>query len=133
MRTDAAIKLQRWAELEERLEEIKATELALRNEIFSEIFAEPKEGKNVAPLENGWKLEGTLRYNRSIDEAALANVSEMPGMRKIVAAVIKYKPSLDMRTYKALADGSRLALDTCITAKPGTPSLKIVGPKEAKK
>jgi hypothetical protein len=93
MRTDAAIKLQRWAELEERLEEIKATELALRNEIFSEIFAEPKEGKNVAPLENGWKLEGTLRYNRSIDEAALANVSEMPGMRKIVAAVIKYKPS----------------------------------------
>ena len=33
MRTDAALKLQRWAELKERLEELKAAEEALSNEI----------------------------------------------------------------------------------------------------
>ena len=98
-------------------------------EIFNSVFTEPKEGVNRVDIANGWKLKADYKYYRNIDEAALpAILKQLP--EGSADRLVKYKPELKVRDYKALTEEQRKIFDEALVIKPGTPSLSIESPKQ---
>ncbi len=128
--------LQKW---QEKVTEIAthahliAEERQLRQDVFAAFFPTPGEGTNTAELNEGWKLQGKLKIDRKIDEAALEAVKEV--VRKMgfnPDPLIRNKPELVLKDYKALPDEVKKVFDTALTIKPALPTIELVPPKEKK-
>lgn len=137
--TDADIAL--WWETQQQLSKLKATEALLRNKIFKHWFPAPVEGTNSLPLPDGFVAKGVYKINRDVDEAALklytssqvvegvpAGPSVFEAHQISVDALIRYKPELNIRAYRALTDEQRKIFDQALTIKVGMPDLKISPP-----
>jgi hypothetical protein len=124
-------KLDRWFNVSQQLEALKAEELELRKELFAAAFEDPKEGtkENKFSLADGWILQGDYKINRNVDAAVVSTLSTMDNMQALIARVFTYKPSLNLAEWKKLDHDDRVALADAVTEKPGTPALKIVRPK----
>lgn len=121
--------LRKWTEAKESSAYWKDREAALRKEVFSTFFEEPKEGVNKLELEGGWTLKADYKYNRTVDKAALPAVLEQLD-KGITDRLIKYKPELSITEYKRLTEDQRVILAEAITEKPGSPSITIIPPKD---
>ncbi len=125
------IKLAQWHELTQQLEQVKAKELKLRNELFGQFYPSPNEGTNTVDLPDDWKLKGVYKLNRNIDEAVLPiTLSKMKEGAE--DRLIKYKPELVLKNYRTLEEEQKKILESALIIKPGTPSMKLVPPKEKK-
>lgn len=104
-------------------------EKAMRQELFGDAFPAPKEGTNNLELMDGWKLKGTLKIDRKIDDAALPAVMEaIRGMGVNPDPCIERKPSLALKAYKALPPEIQKVFDTALTIKPALPTIEVVPP-----
>jgi hypothetical protein len=127
---DYLAKLTLWQQTKAQVEQLTATERRLREELFGAAFPAPIEGTNNAELPEGWKLKGVLKINRTIDEAALPAVKEaVRGMNFNPDPLVKYKPELVLKDYKALPENVRHVFDAALTIKPGLPTIELVPPK----
>lgn len=127
---DYLAKLTLWQQTKAQAEQFTATERRLREELFSAAFPAPAEGTNNIDLPEGWKLKGVLKINRTLDEAALPAVMEaVRGMNFNPDPLVKYKPELALRDYKALPENVRYVFDAALTIKPGLPTIELVAPK----
>lgn len=140
MKKEVTDKLVQWdnlqqemAQLKEALDGAKAQEAILRKEIFADVFPEPREGTNSAPLSGGWVLKGVHTVKRKIDEAALAVVAKKKGMPDVVKTAVTYKPALNTRYYKQLPEDTRKIFDNALVISNGPPKLSIEKPKRSKK
>ena len=123
-----------WSEAAEQLAAIKNTEMLLRNRVFKGKFLNPVEGTNSTPLLNNYVLKATYKLNRTIELEAVSTLADDLHKAGInTTELIKYKPELDIKAYKALNEDQRKVFDMCLIVKPGTPSLEIVLPKRASK
>lgn len=105
-------------------------ERKLRAEVFALAFPKPAEGTNNEELPQGWKLKGTLKIDRKLDEAALPAVKEaIRAMGVNPDPLVKYKPELALKDYRALPPEVMKVFDTCLTIKPALPSIELVPPK----
>lgn len=120
--------LYEWYQLTEQLVPMKAKELELRKKLFGEYFPEPVEGTNRVEIE-GAELIAVLPYNYTIDPDDLdAALETVPASKR--DQLITWKPSLAKKVYNSLSKKARTTFTTtCLTVKPGSPSLKIV-PKD---
>lgn len=127
-------KLWEWSQTAAELERVKAKEMTLRKELFGQIFPDPREGVNKADLPQGWKVNGTYKLDRKVDEVALPSVLEKLLARGVGQAVdlIKVKPELVVKVYKGLKDEDRYIMDQALIIKPGAPSLELIPPKDGK-
>lgn len=129
-REELFAKIGEWNTLQTQLEAIKAQEMKLRKEIFDASFPSPTEGVNDFELPEGWKLKGTYKLTRNIDEAALpAVLTELRKHKVNTDALLRYKPSLDIKAYRALDPKYRTIFEQAMEIKPGAPSLELVAPK----
>lgn len=124
-------KLYEWFQLDEQLRDLKTREIALRKEIFAELFPEPKEGTNKVAVPGNAQLVATFPYNYKVDadsvEAALKHV---PKAKQ--DTLVKWKPELAISVYRALSKKAMTDFTAeCLTITPGTPSLKIVPQADA--
>lgn len=127
---DLHTKIGAWNTLQCQLAAIKEQEMALRTEIFKEIFPQPTEGTNTADMPEGWKIKGTYKLTRTLDESALPAVLEQLRKKKVKTdSVILYKPSLDTKAYRLMDPDHRHLLEQAMVIKPGAPSLELVAPK----
>lgn len=124
-------KMSEWFDLTQQLETIKARELQLRNELFAESFADPVEGAahNKRELGDGWILQGDYKINRTIDQAVVSTLAKGDNTAPLIDKLIRYKPELVLKEWKALSDEDKVLVADMVTEKPGTPGLKIVKPK----
>lgn len=126
-------KLTLWQQTKAQAEQLVATEKRLREELFSVAFPAPVEGTNNVDLPEGWKLKGVLKINRTLDEAALPAVMDaVRGMNFNSDRLVRYKPELALKDYKALPENVRHVFDAALTIKPGLPTIELVPPKEKK-
>jgi hypothetical protein len=125
--------LDTWFVMNQQLAKLKASEMLLRMKIFNGLFTAPREGTNKHGLGSGWQLTAVYPIDRKIDAALLSSLA--PSLREeykiVLETVIKNKPELSVSAYKSLSEEQRKALDQCITAKPGSPQLKLEQPKRA--
>lgn len=124
--------IQEWWLVDQHLADVKARELELRKRIFGEAFPAPTEGsaQNKLPLADGWILQGDYKINRSVDEATVVSFRAMgDNVATIVDSVIKWKPELKLKEWKALDAETRKLLAEMVIEKPGTPALEVKLPK----
>lgn len=124
--------IQEWWLVDQHRKEVQARELALRSRIFGEAFPAPTEGSanNKMPLDEGWILQGDYKINRNVDEAMVVALRAMgDNVATIVDSVIKWKPELKLKEWKALDAETRKLLAEMVIEKPGTPALEVKLPK----
>lgn len=128
-----------WYELNQELSRIKGAEAMLRSRIFKHCFPNPTEGsaENKYPIPDGTGaiVQGTHVINRTVDEQQLdalreaiaAEGSNLPQLD--LAKLIKWKPEVVIKEYRALNETERHTFDQCLVIKPGMPALEIKIPK----
>lgn len=123
-------KIGRWNDLQAKLASIKDEEMKLRKEIFEECFPSPTEGTAAVDMPGGWKLKGTYKLTRTLDEAALpAVIAQLHKHKVSTDQLITYKPSLSLSAYRKMDDKWRKVLEQAMEIKPGAPTLELVAPK----
>lgn len=126
--------LEDWRLATEQVAELKsiiAKEQELRKQVFAAFFPAPKEGANTVNLPEGWKLKGTYKIDRKIDEAALPAVIEKLRIEGVSSdLLVEYKPSLKTTVYKQLVAEHRAIFDEALTAKPASPTVELNPPKK---
>lgn len=120
-----------WERLSTELSRIKAAEMLLRTKIYKGFFINPKEGVNTIPLSNNYELKADRKINRSIDEAAMnANMERLATVGVVLKDLVEFKPSLVLKTYRGLTDAQLEIVDQFVESKDGSPSMRIVLPKD---
>ena len=123
-------KIGRWTQLSQQLAAIKDEEMKLRKELFEECFPSPTEGTATVDMPEGWKLKGTYKLTRSLDEAALpAVIAELHKHKVSTDQLITYKPNLSLSAYRKMDDKWRKVLEQAMEIKPGGPALELGAPK----
>lgn len=130
-------KLAQWSQLVEKIRvEVKPLieqERKLRQELFGQFFTDPKEGTNYISLENGWRLKGVYKLNRTVDEGALPAIRDTLSVMGVSTdTLVEWKPSLKLAVYKELKADARNVFDEALTMRPASPVMELVPPKEAK-
>lgn len=130
-------KLEEWRQALNKVVEVKPfieAEQALRKEVMALFFPDAKEGANTVDLEAGWKLKGTHKIDRKIDESALPAVkSQLREMKINPDDLVEMKPSLNTKNYRSLQTLNPEAckvFEQALTIKPGSPTLELIAPKE---
>lgn len=121
-----------WYEMAQQLKTLRAKEMTLRKKIFGNAFPDPKEGTNSYKLADGYMLKAQHKLDRSIDPGAFDAMKDVLRKHEINPdSLVRYKPELVLREYRALGEKDRQLFDQCLIVKPGSPSLEIVMPKKA--
>lgn len=120
-----------WAANAKELARLKALEMKQRNELFGLVFLTPKKGTNNFKLGGDWLLKAVTGTETSLEVTSFELLREklIADAPEVVAAVIKYKPALDMKAYNALSDAERAQFDDCVVTKPKAITLELVPPK----
>jgi len=123
-----------WTQANDALKELKARELELRKQVAEIYFPDAaSEGTTTLDIGEGWKLKLLNRTNRTLENdkgETEAIMQQLPP--EVATAVFAWKPSLNVRNYRMLAPEHRALVDSVVTSKPGTPTLTLEAPKEAK-
>lgn len=123
-------KIGEWNALQRQLTKLKDDEMRLRKEIFAACFPDPTEGTMKVDMPEGWALKGVYKLTRSIDEAALpAVLSELHKRHVNTDTFLRYKPTLDLKAYRALDPRWQEIFEQALEIKPGAPTLEIIPPK----
>lgn len=126
--------LANWYEMSQELRTLRAKESALRKQIFGAAFDNPVEGTNNHELDDGYVLKAKYPLTRTIDEGALAAITEkLTELGVHPDSLVKYKPELKVAPYRKLNDEQRKLFDQALIIKPGSPTLEIVLPAKNKK
>ena len=153
--------LKQWFEADDALGALKSKEALLRAAVYREFFIKkdengvdilPAEGTNKFDLANKYQLKAQRIINRSIDAAALKQLShtkaeleykvaqgilmtdEEVALHKTLLGVsldelIKYKPELAVKEYRTLTAEELRVFDDVLVIRDGSPQLEIVKPK----
>lgn len=125
--------INRWYELQAKLREIKAEEMFLRILIYKGLFPKPSEGTNTFDLGvDKWAFKAQRVIDRKVDEAALAALKEDLIKEEIpVDDLIRWKPELEVKKYRALTAEQRTRFEQVLIIKDGSPQLELVQQKRA--
>ena len=129
---DPNLRLLAWHELQALQKKLRVIEMDLRKEMTAHFFdvATAKEGTNTADIGNGWKVRYKHGLDRKCDEAAFEAVfAKLPEGSK--ETLIKFKPEVNIKGYRALPEESRKIFEECLIIKPSSPALELVAPKES--
>ncbi len=131
-----------WKEAKEKLDYFKASEMALRTAIASDVgmFDPSKDkGTQIYQLGSGYQLKCVRKINISAANtngetfAVLAQLEKMGDIVKFLAKdLFKFTPELRVTKMAELAVASPEAVklvETVLTMKPGMPELSLVEPK----
>lgn len=123
-----------WLESKAALVAAQAEEMKQRRAIIDTFMASQSEGgKTYKIADSKNKLSATIVVNRSIDEGTLyALQSQLLEDGINVEALVRYKPELNIKAYKALTEDQRNVFDQVLTIRDGSPQLSYQEPKAKK-
>lgn len=124
--TNAAL-YEQWKLWKERNAYARNVESRLRTALVQRFFPEPKEGSSNVTVDAGVTVKLTVKQpvDRKVDAAILDNLKKAPEMAGVsFDKVIREKPELALREYKALDAETRGFFDQCLTIKFGSPQLE---------
>lgn len=118
------------APLKEQLDPLVAQERAIRKQIV-DAFEQKQEGsKNTIGLANGYTLKMNYKLKREIDEPALKNLyQELEEAKVPVEMLIKQKPQLELKIYRALTEEQKQVVDKALIIKEDSHTVEIIPPK----
>lgn len=85
--------------------------------------------ENMEGTENaecpGYKIKLTGRINRTVDGDALQEIAAEHGLSQHLGSLFRWKPSINMKEWKAADESITRPLSAAITSKPGRVSFQI--------
>lgn len=126
-------KIADWQNAKAALEEAKANELSLRNELI-ELFSDIKDPdysgtENVETPYGQLKITHKLTYslgNADLVEKALDRIEvSQQGGNVIAERLVNWKPELSVREYKLLDASQQAIINEVLTIKPAAKSLEF--------
>lgn len=125
-----------WAkaiELANEAKKVVDAEMDLRKKVFAAFYPTPVEGTNMLDLNGGWKLKGTYKIERKIDEAVLDPVLEkLRAMKVNPDTLVKWWPQVQLTGYRTLTAEQQAVFDAALVIKPQAPGLTLLSPKPPK-
>jgi hypothetical protein len=116
-----------WVQLSKSVRALVARELELRKKIFAFVFPSPKEGMNVARINEIEDMKASVPYTRKLNMEEIQRRQEEFAAAEIpLAQLIEWKPELKLPIYRALTDDQRELFDEVLLIKDGSPTLEIV-------
>lgn len=111
--------------------EVAAQQAALLATVAREaFFPTVEEGTRRIDLADGWQLKTSCTYTRDIDLRTVESLRAPLAAHNVsLDALLRWKASLVTKEYRELTAEARAIFDTCITTKPGAPTLELVPPK----
>lgn len=129
--------LNAWWEAKQKADEARgaiALEQELRKTVAPLFFEKIEIGTSYADLPNGYRLRLKASANRKIDEAALkATLDKLRDMNVNADALIRTKPEIITKEYKALTKEEKAVFDQAVIENPPSLALDVIPPKEEKK
>ena len=128
-------KIRLWEATSEQLADLKKKESEYRKAVIAEMFPQLDEGTNSVNLgASGFRLVAIQPYMYKVDADMFALVKdELEQFGNIqIDELVRYKPELSTRIYKALAGDAKKLMESCVTITPGSCSLKIDTSKRSK-
>lgn len=118
------------APLKEQLDPLVAQERAIRKQIVDSFEQKQEGSKNEIGLANGYTLKMNYKLKREIDEPALKNLyKELEEANVPVEMLIKQKPQLELKIYRALTEQQKEVVDKALIIKEDSHSVEIIAPK----
>lgn len=110
---------------------VTAQQAALLETVAREAcFPTIEEGTRKIELSDGWQLKTACTFKRDIDVRVLESLrAPLEAQRASLDALVRWKASLETKAYRELTAEARAIFDTCLTTKPGVPTLELVAPK----
>jgi len=109
-----------WLEIKDQLDENKAHEMKIREQIAEHILDGKIKGAKKGSI-GPYSLTATGKINYTIDNEFLQAM--WPNLTSAEKEAIKYKPLIVASKYKTL--DANCKLNKAITSKPGAPTLKL--------
>lgn len=133
---DSLTTVRRWEALQALVSAGKAAvdpEMIVRKQVMAAVFPEAQEGVNTVELGSGWKLKGTRKIDRKLDEATLPDtIAQLRAAMVNTDELVEYKPALKLAKFRELTEEQKLILANSLTEKDASPSLELVAPKVRK-
>lgn len=118
------------APLKEQLDPLVAQERAIRKQIVDAFERKQEGSKNEIGLANGYTLKMTYKLKREIDEPALKNLyQELEEAKVPVEMLVKQKPQLELKIYRALTEEQKQVVDKALIIKEDSHTIEIIPPK----
>lgn len=126
--------IQEWRNLVAWLATGKAREKELREYIASQAFPKEANGCFTAGTQNttvtaggsNFRAKLSAKNNYTVLEEMIAPVwAEAQLTTEEATGLIRYKPELGMKAYKALPDAKRAIVDKMLSVKPGSIELEV--------
>jgi len=112
-----------WARSEER--NAANTRRKLEDQLV-QMLEVPETLEGVETIDNGVaEIKVTGRINRRIDSDLLQELAHEAGVFDHLQTLFRWRPSIDMRAWRAADPSITEPLMAAITAKPGRPSIAI--------
>ena len=115
--------LEQWWEAANQLKELKEREMSLRKECVALFGPDFVTGKRETAASDGYKAVCEIGLNYTVKE----EVSEV--LELLPLDTVRWKPELSMRVYNSLTPELLTVIEPYVTAKPASPTLKIVSVK----
>lgn len=121
-------RLQVWFGMQQQLGDLKTAEVLARKLLSTFYFPNPEEGTNRIELGGGFDLKLDHKVNRTVDEAALLQVTaeQVKTLKLPMGDLFEQKWELRTGAYRTLDAKQRKFVDALLDIKEGTPSLSIV-------
>lgn len=115
----------RWIEAKKA----EADAVEFRRDVEDELSALLKvnpnvDGSKTEKLE-GFEIKVTTRLTRKIDSDLVQEIAAEHGLSEHLATLLRWKPELDMKSWKAASETITKPLSAAITTTPGRPSFSI--------
>ena len=126
-------KIAEWRKKQAELKKLKAEEMALREEILTNVFlyeGDDREGVYDSRLSESELLKAsfgvTLSLQNENDETAEMLTKLIAIDEEIANELVSWQPKLNKKVYDNLQPEIREIVDKCVVSKPKKPSLKVV-------
>ena len=120
-----------WLEAKQAEREAVERRRDAENKLLSLIgIAENMEGTETVETDSGYKLKIVGRMNRKVDGDRVQEIAAEEGLTEHLASLFRWKPEVNMATWKNADESITTPLLGGITTTPGRASFTIT--KEAK-
>lgn len=85
----------------------------------------PELDSSVTKKDGAYVIKAVGRLNRKVDSEKLQELAAEAGLTDHLSSLFRWKPEIDMKTWKATDPSITGALADAITVSPGRPSFSI--------
>lgn len=118
--------IEQWQALKSQVANLQEQEKALRKRLIEENFTDVNPEKDEGTHRSGI-LRARFGMTRTVNSDDLLRLQdEFLASGIDLGSLVQFKPSLNLKSYRALTVDQQRSFDRCLVVKPSLPTLEVV-------